>query len=184
MAFCSIMPDSRKRDRELSDDKDIPQTLDLDSQYQDGLLLASSITATSASASASCLSQDDRARFGLSTRYTATPMPSMFPREPRWYGTRSAVEPAAHALNPSCDLQAMLQAEVGSESGPVDGGINCEGGVAEPTDTREMVSDFRKWVGLADDAGNEDGLAEEDWLEATHALLASAEGHSESPAEM
>ncbi len=100
-------------------------------------------------------------------------------RRPRWCGTRPTLEPEAHALKPNCDLRAILQADVGSESGPVDGGINCVGVVAELSDTMDMAPEFREWIGRADCAGNEDGLGEEewqigeDWLEATHALLAS-----------
>ena len=99
----------------------------------------------------------------------------------------AALAPGAPALNPECVLQAMSDAEVGIESGLADDGINCLGLSAEPVKIGNVAPEFREWVEPAEGAGNEEGLAEEDWqiglnwLEATHALIASVENWQSNP---
>ena len=167
MGFCSVKPDSPRKDSELSDDNS-------------RLLSASIISEESASASAQFPSQN-WARLDLPTSCTANLMSFSPPSlEPQRYAMGAALASAAPPLNPNCDLQAKPAAEVGRERGVVSG-INCVSEIAEPFETGNMAPELTEWAGLADDAGNEDELLKEDWqiganwLEATHSLLASVE---------
>ena len=173
MGFCSMKPDSPRKDPELSD-KHVQQN-------QSGLLSASIISEESASASAQFPSQN-WASLDLSSSCTASSMYFLSPgREPQGYATGAALASAAPPLNPKCELQATPAAEVGRERKVVKKGINCVSEIAELFETGNMAPQFKEWAGLADDAGDEDELLDEDWqigadwLEATHALLAYGE---------
>ena len=177
VGFCSIKPDGPKEDPEFSHDQHT-QPPDLDRQVQSGLLSASIISEELASASAQFPSQN-WARFDLSSSCTANSMSIVSPsREPQGYATGSALASAAPPLNPNCELQAIPAADVDRERGVVNG-TNCVSAITEPFETGKIAPELKAWAGLADGAGNEDELAEEDWqvgadwLEATHALLAN-----------
>ena len=180
VGFCSIKPDGPKEDPEFSHDQHT-QPPDLDRQVQSGLLSASIISEELASASAQFPSQN-WARFDLSSSCTANSMSIVSPsREPQGYATGAPLASAAPPLNQKCEFKAIPAAEFSRERLAVNGIYCVVSEIAEPFETGKIAPELKAWAGLADGAGNEDELAEEDWqvgadwLEATHALLANVE---------